>query len=75
MRVGMTGTNEEYLTRLENASVCKYPHEHLVHSINRCSFSWESTLQPEACLATTLPMRALREYVKCFINIYMLICC
>ena len=29
----------------------------LVHSINRCRFKWESTSQPSACEATTLPMR------------------
>ena len=37
------------------------PSERLVHSINRCSLYLESTLQPSAYEAPTLPMRPLRE--------------
>ena len=38
----------------------QYPHERLVHSINECSLSMESTPQPSACEATTFPLRPLR---------------
>ena len=38
----------------------QYPHERLVHSINQCSLSMESTPQPSACEATTFPLRPLR---------------
>ena len=39
------------------------PPECHVHSINRYSLCRESTLQPSACEATTLPTRPLRAHV------------
>ena len=41
------------------------PPECLVHSMNRCSLSLESILQPSAFEATTLPMRPFRIGWSC----------
>ena len=42
---------------------CAVPPERLLHNLNRCSLSRESTLQSSACDSTTLPVRPINVKV------------
>ena len=44
--------------------------ERLVHSVNQCSLCRESTLQPSACEATTMPICGHPGYIVNFFNFW-----